>query len=125
MRSYYTAVIEQDRSDGPFGVVFPEFPGCVTVGDTLPEALANAEEALALHIRGMVEDGEAIPAPTDPREHAAADNFVAPIPVTIPGKVVRKNITIDEDLWSEIAARSGNVSAFLTSAAREKLKKSA
>jgi predicted RNase H-like HicB family nuclease len=43
-------------------VSFPDFPGVVTAGRTLDDAQAMAEEALALHIEGLVEDGEAIPA---------------------------------------------------------------
>jgi len=41
---------------------FPDFPGCVTAGKTLDEAHRMAVEALRLHIEGMLEDGDAIPA---------------------------------------------------------------
>ena len=34
-------------------------PGCVTAGRSLDEAAAFAEEALALHIHGLREDGDA------------------------------------------------------------------
>jgi predicted RNase H-like HicB family nuclease len=33
----------------------------VTSGDTIEDALAMAREAIALHLRGMIEDGEQIP----------------------------------------------------------------
>lgn len=59
----YIALIHKE-ADSDFGVSFPDFPGCVTAGSTLDEARRMAEEALALHIRGMVEDGEAVPAPS-------------------------------------------------------------
>ena len=39
-------------------------PGCVTAGRSLDEALAFAEEALALHVQGMQEDRETPPAPS-------------------------------------------------------------
>ena len=59
----YVALIHKERSSD-FGVSFPDFPGCVTAGATVDEARLEAEEALALHIGGMIEDGEAIPVPS-------------------------------------------------------------
>jgi predicted RNase H-like HicB family nuclease len=40
---------------------FPDFPGCITAGKTLDEASRMAAEALALHIQGVIEDGDAVP----------------------------------------------------------------
>jgi predicted RNase H-like HicB family nuclease len=59
----YIALIHKD-ADSDFGVSFPDFPGCVTAGSTLDEAREMAAEALALHIEGMEEDGDEIPAPS-------------------------------------------------------------
>jgi len=59
----YIAYLHKDgKSD--FGVSFPDFPGCIAAGRTLEEARRLAPEALALHIQGMLEDGEAIPQPS-------------------------------------------------------------
>lgn len=54
----YIAVI-----DNNFGVIFPDFPGCVSVGKDLNDAIKMAEEALELHVKGMREDGEELPEP--------------------------------------------------------------
>ena len=59
----YLAYLHKDRNSD-FGVSFPDFPGCITAGRTLEEARGMAAEALALHIAGMVEDGETIPEPS-------------------------------------------------------------
>ena len=61
--SNYIGLIHRD-DDSDYGVSFPDFPGCVSAGVNLDEARAGAEEALALHIEGMIEDGDAIPEPT-------------------------------------------------------------
>jgi predicted RNase H-like HicB family nuclease len=53
----------KDR-DSDYGVSFPDFPGCITAGKTLDETSRIAGEALALHIRGMIEDGDAVPEPS-------------------------------------------------------------
>src|SRR5260370_14620300 len=60
----YIAYLHKDR-DSDFGVSFPDFPGCVTAGRTLEEARRMAAEALALHIAGMIEDGEMVPDPSN------------------------------------------------------------
>ena len=58
----FTAILEP-ATDG-VGVSFPDLPGCVSWGEDAGEAVRNAEEALALHLGGMVEDNEAVPEPT-------------------------------------------------------------
>jgi len=52
------------EADSDYGVSFPDFPGCVTAAPSLDEAQAMAVEALALHLAGMVEDGDEIPPPS-------------------------------------------------------------
>jgi predicted RNase H-like HicB family nuclease len=47
--------------DGYFVVEVPSLPGCITQGVTREEALANAEEAIALYIEVLQSRGEAIP----------------------------------------------------------------
>ena len=59
----FIALIHKDAGSD-FGVSFPDLPGCVTAGATLDEARDMAAEALALHLEGMVEDGDAIPEPS-------------------------------------------------------------
>jgi predicted RNase H-like HicB family nuclease len=59
---YIAYLHKEAKSD--FGVSVPDFPGCVTAGRTLEDARKLAPEALALHLEGMLEDGEAIPEPS-------------------------------------------------------------
>lgn len=59
---YYPAIVEAGDKPG-FGVFFPDLDGCTSAGDTLQEAARNAEQALDLHLRGMIEDGLPVPAP--------------------------------------------------------------
>ena len=60
---YYIGLIHKE-ADSDYGVSFPDFPGVVTAGTSLDDAQAMAEEALALHVDGLVEDGEALPEPS-------------------------------------------------------------
>lgn len=59
----YIALIHGDDKPG-FGISFPDFPGCISDGDTMEDAIRRGGEALTFHIENMVEDGEKIPAPT-------------------------------------------------------------
>jgi predicted RNase H-like HicB family nuclease len=106
----YIAYLHKDR-DSDFGVSFPDFPGCVTAGKTLEEARRLAVEALALHIEGMVEDGDEIPAPSSLdaiADDPAMNNAIAfLVPVEEPGdKPVRINVAARESQIVEIDARA-------------------
>jgi predicted RNase H-like HicB family nuclease len=54
-KSYLGAVCE---GGGTFGIVFRDFPGCVSAGDTLDEVLAMGREALQGYVELMAEEGE-------------------------------------------------------------------
>jgi predicted RNase H-like HicB family nuclease len=110
----YIAYLHKER-DSDFGVSFPDFPGCITAGKTLEEARRMAAEALALHIAGMVEDGESIPEPStldalakDPVMKGAVAFLVNVEPET--DRTVRINITAREKQLQKIdrlAKRAG------------------
>jgi predicted RNase H-like HicB family nuclease len=105
----YIAYLHKDgKSD--YGVSFPDFPGCVTAGSTLEEARRMAGEALSLHIAGMRDDGESIPAPStldDLHNDPALKSAVAfLVEATEPEKTVRFNITARESQLSEIDKRA-------------------
>jgi predicted RNase H-like HicB family nuclease len=57
----YLALIHPGREG--YGISFPDFPGCISGGDTMAEVLANGAEALRLHVSAMRADGDAIPEP--------------------------------------------------------------
>ena len=59
----YPAVI--DGSRGAYGVVVPDIPGaCCAMGDTVDEALTNAEDVLADFVGILEEEGKSIPPPS-------------------------------------------------------------
>ncbi len=119
---------------GSYGISFPDIPGCVSAGASLDEALANGAEALAFHLEGMVEDGEAIPIPRSLDSIKADPEFtfefsephvVAVVPFDPPTRSVRINVTMEERLVEAIdraARREGATrSGFLATAARQRL----
>jgi predicted RNase H-like HicB family nuclease len=58
------AVIIERAEDGGYGAWSPDLPGCVALGDTEAETLAEMKEAIQFHLEGMLEDGLPIPHPT-------------------------------------------------------------
>jgi len=103
----YIAYLHKDR-DSDYGVSFPDFPGCITAGKTLDEASRMAGEALALHIQGMIEDGDTVPEPSkldDIAKDAAKLRAIAFIvSVDAPDATVRVNITARENQIEKIDA---------------------
>ncbi len=134
---FYPAIISQDPNDTPddgYGVVFPDLPGCVSGGNTIQEAARNAAEALALHVEGMTEEGFAIPDPSPPDVPlpdwlANAPGKIAAmvlVPVEMPGRTVRANITLDEGLLARLdaaaAAQGTSRSGYIAQAVRARLR---
>lgn len=60
----YPAILEGDAQSG-FSVYFPDLPGCASAGDAANEAALGAQEALALHLEGLREEGLPLPPASD------------------------------------------------------------
>jgi predicted RNase H-like HicB family nuclease len=61
---HYPIAIEIGSEDIAYGVVVPDLPGCFSAGDTLDEAMTNAEEAAIAWIEVTLDDGASVPAPS-------------------------------------------------------------
>ena len=55
-------VIIEPTSTG-YSSYSPDLPGCVSTGPTRTECEANMQEAIAFHLDGLREEGEAVPDP--------------------------------------------------------------
>jgi predicted RNase H-like HicB family nuclease len=129
----YVALV--DGSTGAYGVVVPDLPGCTSAGPTTDEALRNAVEAVRLWVEDAIDDGEALPPPrsiealrADPEIAAALSEgaVLGMVPLVLDaGRAVRANLSLDAGLLDAIdeAAKAHGLtrSAFLASAAREKI----
>ncbi|HZN20059.1 MAG TPA: type II toxin-antitoxin system HicB family antitoxin [Micromonosporaceae bacterium] len=56
----YAVIIEQSES-GTFGAWSPDLPGCVAVGETAEECVAEMREAIKGHLELLAERGEPAP----------------------------------------------------------------
>ncbi|MHB8075636.1 type II toxin-antitoxin system HicB family antitoxin [Desulfosporosinus fructosivorans] len=118
-------------SEDGYTVVFPDLPGCVTEGDTLPEAMDMAIDAASGWLLGEVEENKQLPKATNiknviPNEYE--NGFVSLIGVDLDEysqkhghKAVKKTLTIPA--WLNAIAEENNVnfSQVLQSALKDQL----
>ena len=124
------AIVIHKEVGSSYGVTVPDLPGCFSGADTLDGAFVSAQEAILLHLEGMLADGEALPRTKPIEEHTSNENyqdgiwgFVDVDMASVPDKAVRVNITVPSrvlaaiDKWAE---REGETrSGFLTKSALE------
>ena len=84
MKRQYLVHIDKDENSD-WGASVPDLPGCVATGRTLDSALRRIEGAIALHIRGLREDGMPVPQPRHraitPKRTSHQVNFYATVQV--------------------------------------------
>ena len=129
----YIAIVHKDP-ESDFGVSFPDFPGCISAGRNIDDAKDMAQEALTLHIQGMIEDGDPLPVSSKLEEIMANPDFVdaaAYLVVGVPDarpRTVRVNITVPEVTLKQIDAaakrRGMSRSSFLVHAAQNAIQPS-
>jgi len=61
MATFHYTVILEHEADGGYHAFVPALKGCHTQGDTLDEALENAEGAIELYIESLKAEGDPIP----------------------------------------------------------------
>ena len=80
----YLVLVEQGLHN--YSAYSPDLPGCVSAGDTVEETLANFQEALQMHIEGILEDGDSLPVPA----HVAAEFVEVPTPTPLGARTFSK-----------------------------------
>jgi predicted RNase H-like HicB family nuclease len=124
---HYIALIHKDP-DSDYGVSFPDLPGVIAAGSDLDEARKMAVEALAFHLEGMAQDGEAVPEPSSLEEviSIAENRDGVAVLIEAPAAEVRSvriNITMPADVVDQIdkyAEHEGFTrSGFLAQAAKK------
>ncbi len=84
MKRHYIALIHVEPGSC-YGVSFPDLPGVISAGDTLDEAVAEAQDALALAAEGA--DGRLPPPRSLDALHAdpsLADDLAGAVLVAVP-----------------------------------------
>ena len=132
----YPIAIEGGDARHAYGVVVPDLPGCFSAGDTLDEAMTNAQEAILLHLEGLLDDGKPFPKASDIerlRSKRGLRNWtwaIVDVDMSQLGdKAARINITLPQRILRAVdahARRQGETrSGFLARAALDAMRKPA
>lgn len=123
----YPAIFTKEETG--YSVQFPDIKNCFTDGDTLVEAMQNAEDALCLVLYTMEERGDHIPAASSISDlETGKDEFTSLVGCDTmeyrcyyDNKAVKKTLSIPAWL-NKMADREGiNFSAVLQEALKQKL----
>jgi predicted RNase H-like HicB family nuclease len=131
----YVALV--DGKKGAYGAVFPDLPGCTSAGKTLMELYRNAIEAVRLWVEDAEADGEKLPRPHSLDAFKADSEIAAALArgaalMVVPlvrdvGRSAKANVSLDtgmlEAIDEEAAAHGLSRSAFIVSAALEKIRR--
>jgi len=63
----YGCVIEKTKTG--FSAYVPDLPGCSATGKTKAQIRRRIQEAVAIHLHSMIEEGDRIPKPTTEFEY--------------------------------------------------------
>ena len=66
----YRMEIVGDKEEGGFVVSYPELPGCITCGETMESAIANAQDAKKAWVQAALEEGIEIHEPDSLEEYS-------------------------------------------------------
>jgi predicted RNase H-like HicB family nuclease len=132
----YPIAIESGDARHAYGVIVPDLPGCFSAGDTLDEAMTNAQEAILLHLEGLLDEGKPFPKASDIerlRNKRGLRNWtwaIVDVDMSQLGdKAARINITLPQRVLRAVdahARRQGETrSGFLARAALDAMRKPA
>ena len=63
MKLHYPMEIVEDEDEGGYVLSFPDLPGCLTIGETIKEAIDNSEDAKRQWLKAAIEEGIEIALP--------------------------------------------------------------
>ena len=70
------AIVLHKDEESSYGVTVPDLPGCFSGAETLDDAFLAAQEAILLHLEGMLADGEPLPTAQPVEAHIANEDYM-------------------------------------------------
>jgi antitoxin HicB len=109
-RPYGRVVIPE--GDGTFRAEIIEFPGCIAIGDTSAEALANLEDVAASWLEVVIAKGQRVPEPIE--NVGFSGKLVVRLPKSLHKKAAnmaaREGVSLNQFIVSSIAEQVGTQS---------------
>ena len=109
LRRPYMRVLIPDEETGTFAAMVPEFPGCITQGDSPDEAYARLHEAALEWIEAAQNLGQPIPNPRE--ENSYSGKFALRMPTSLHKEAAeaaeRDGTSLNQFVVAAIAERIG------------------
>ena len=129
MNHYFYPAIFHSCEEGGYWISFPDFPECMSQGETLAEAYEMAADALGLCIDEKIRTADALPPASSPTDYTVeAGDFSCLVEFDLmeyrrkhATKSVKKTLTIPEWLNEAAIAKNLNFSQVLQEALIQRL----
>jgi antitoxin HicB len=125
MLTIYPAIFHNEN--GSYWVEFPDLEGCQSCGESIPETMSMAQEALGLYLVSLLEDNVTPPKPSNIFALKTDEtSFSTLVSVDIDAyrrntKAVKKTLSIPAWLNEEAEKRHVNFSSLLQDALKKEL----
>ncbi|MDP4153742.1 MAG: type II toxin-antitoxin system HicB family antitoxin [Bacillota bacterium] len=123
-KNRYSFIAVFNYAEDGISISFPDLPDCLPCASTEDEAFKTAQEALGLHLWGMEQDGEGIPAPRPLKNIEVRNNevavmvevFMPPVRERVNNRFVKKTLSLPAWLAAQAEKDNVNYSKLLQSA---------
>jgi len=112
MRKTYTMILHESAATNDIGVSFPDFPGCISAGSDVQEAIEQGKEALEFYLEFMVDEEIDIPLKGDEKalkerldecNELGEKTYISLVQVEIPeSKIQRYNISMNQMIINKV-----------------------
>ena len=119
----YPALFHSNADDGSYTITYPDFPGCISEGKSLENALYMAQDALRVWIGYVLDEGETLPVPTPMRQiEPSPDEFVNMVRAVVQdNRAVRRTVSIPKWMDDRVSAAGISLSKVLQDALKARL----
>lgn len=124
MIKVYPAIFHVE--DNSYWVEFPDLDGCFSDGESLEDAIMNAQKALGLHLCSLLDHKQTLPNASDINQITIDDGITSyvscdPDKYRNKNKAIKKTLTIPEWLNEEAMSKNINFSQVLQNALKSEL----
>lgn len=126
MKYVYPAIFKEES--GVYNVIVPDLPGCATFGNTIPDAIYMARDAISMWLCDAEDNKEQIPQASNMEDISTESGFINLIDVDTyeyrrinDNRAIKKTLSIPSYLNAKAEREGVNFSAILQEALKKRL----
>ena len=123
MAEYVYPAIFHPNDDGSYTITYPDFPGCISEGKSLGNAVYMAQTALTQWIEYLTDKKQSIPSASDLKSiDLSPEEFVSLIRADVKdGRAVKRTVSIPKWMDDKVTETGLSLSRVLQDALKERL----